>query len=130
DRKRAHAAGRLAFELAQLVHGEQQPALPIDLEKGWVRRFGSHAERYECDVLRDVEIVRLQPEEINACALRSGVGADVHPCGKRHRVLCSVIAPTWSAHPTSAPPGCRLLSRTPRRTAAAAGLFSGPYPYM
>ena len=52
DRERAHCAGRLAFELVELVHREEEPACRVELEERWIRRLGRQPERDQRDVLR------------------------------------------------------------------------------
>ena len=65
DRKCAHRAGRLALELVELVHGEKQAAPEIELEERRVRRLGGQSERNQRDVLRDLEVLGLEPEKVN-----------------------------------------------------------------
>src|SRR5439155_1769134 len=77
DRECADGTGWLALELADLVYGEQQPAPQIDLEKRRIRRRGCQSERNERDVLRDLEVRGLQPEQIQPLPLRSCISADI-----------------------------------------------------
>ena len=78
NRERADRAGRFAFERVELVHREQKPSRQVELEERWVRGLGRQAERDQRDVLRHLESLRLQPEQIDALALGSSVGADVN----------------------------------------------------
>ena len=80
DRERADRSGRLALEVVDLVHGKQEPPLHIEVDERWIRRLDGQSERHERDVLGDLEILGLQPEEVDtlAPAPATCVRADIH----------------------------------------------------
>ena len=80
DRERTDRSGRLAFEVVDLVHGKQEPPLHIEVDERWIRRLDGQSERHERDVLGDLEILGLQPEEVDTLALAPAtcVRADIH----------------------------------------------------
>ena len=77
DGERAHRAAGLAVELVDLVDGKEQTALGFDRQERRARRLGSEAERFEKQILRYVEVLGLQAEEVDALDLAAGVRANV-----------------------------------------------------
>ena len=77
DGECADRAAGLAVELVDLVDGKEEATLGVDREERRARRFGGEAERFEKQILRDVKVLGLQAEEVDALALAAGVRANV-----------------------------------------------------